>query len=173
MKDLAQLEAQKRRLLSQVEGWSAARLRCRPSPGAWSAVEVFDHLVKTEEAILAAAKQGLTAPHRIGIRDRLGTLFLQKVFQTDRKVKAPASAPQVLPDQSANLESVLERWQSTRTDFADFQDRLSSDQAHLGIFRHPVCGWMGVPQIRAFFFVHMVHHGFQISRLSSSSQVLE
>lgn len=173
MKDPAQLEAQKRKLLSQIEGWSPARLRYRPSPGAWSAAEVFDHLVKTEEEILAAAKQGLTAPHRIGIRDRLGTLFIQKVFQTDRKVKVPASAPQVLPDKSASLESVLGRWQSTRSDFAEFQDRLSSDQARSGLFRHPVCGWMGVSEIRAFFFVHMVHHGFQISRLSSSSQVLE
>lgn len=173
MIDSTQLETQKQELLTHIKGWSPARLSYRPSPAAWSSVEVLDHLVKTEESILAFAKRGLAKPHRIGIRDRLGSLFIQKIFQTDRKVKVPAAAAQVLPDRRLDLDSILQRWQSTRNDFAAFQRQLSPEQARLGIFRHPVCGWMGIPQIVAFFSVHMVHHGFQLSRLRSQTQTLE
>ena len=83
MIDAMHLESQKRLLLSRVDGWTATRLSYRPSPGAWSVLQVLDHLVRTEEEILALAKQGVSAPHRIGLRDRLGSLFITKLFQTD------------------------------------------------------------------------------------------
>lgn len=161
----AQLESQKQLLLSRFDGWSVARLSYRPSASGWSAIQVLDHLVRTEEEILSSAKQGLGFPHRIGVRDRIGFLFIRKIFETDRKVKVPASAAQVLPDQYPAFGDVLERWQITRSDFVRFQSQLSPKQAVSGLFRHPVCGWMGMPQISQFFFVHMIHHGFQIGRL--------
>ncbi len=172
MIDAMQLESQKRLLLSRVDGWTATRLSYSPSPGAWSVLQVLDHLVRTEEEILALAKQGVSAPHRIGLRDRLGSLFITKLFQTDRRVKIPPSAFQVLPEQDPPLAHVLERWQVTRHDFYRFQTQLSREQAAGGLFRHPVCGWMGLPQIAQFFHVHMVHHGFQIGRLISETPVL-
>ena len=172
MTDGTQLEAQKRLLLSQVDGWSAARLTYRPSPGAWSAVQVFDHLVRTEEEILLLAKQGLGSPHRIGVRDRIGFVFLRKIFGTNRRVRTPASATRVLPDQDPALDDVLHRWERTRSDFASFQLHLPAKQAASGLFRHPVAGWMGVPQILEFFSVHMTHHGFQLRRLSSEAAAL-
>jgi hypothetical protein len=86
MIDMVQLESQKRVLLSQVDGWSLDRLTYRPAPNAWSAIQVFDHLVKTEEGILRLAKQGVRSPHRIGIRDHLGFVFMRKVFLSDRSL---------------------------------------------------------------------------------------
>lgn len=165
MIDLVQLESQKRVLLSQVDRWSLAQLTYRPTPNAWSAIQVFDHLVKTEEGILKLAKQGMRSPHRIGVRDHLGFLFIRKVFLTDRKVRVPASADQVLPQQHPAFGDVLERWRITRSDFECFQRELSPKQAASGLFKHPVAGWMGVPQITEFLFVHMVHHGYQLDRL--------
>ncbi len=167
---LARIEVQKKELLRFVEHWSPAQVSGRPPLGGWSAAEVLDHLVRTEEEILKAAKRGLSSPHRIGIRDRLGCLFIQRIFQTDRKVKVPAAATQVLPGPDEDLASIVQRWDLCRLDLTAFENSLAPEQINLGIFRHPVAGWMGLPQIVDFFSVHMTHHAFQLARLRDCFQ---
>lgn len=171
-KDLAQLEAQTGQLIGKVEGWSATRLEYHPAPGTWSATEAFDHLVKTEEAILEQARNSMAEPHRIGFRDRLGNLFLTKILRSDRTVKVPRSVPQVLPDKRQDLQAILERWRKTRQELQKFCAQLKPEQARLGIFKHSVAGWMTMDQVIAFFSVHMTHHEFQLARLSKALQAL-
>ena len=77
---LDQLQSQKDNVLFEIESWSLESINYRPSPREWSAIEVLDHLVRTEVAILAAARRGLLKPHRIGIIDALRTRFIQTVF---------------------------------------------------------------------------------------------
>ncbi len=160
-------------LLSVVDGWPSARIRYRAQPGTWSAVQIFDHVVKTEERILNLAKLGKASPHRIGITDRIGAAFIQRVFRTDRRVKVPASAAQVLPDDDPDFDTVCTRWQATRLEFHAFLRDLSKEQASSGLFRHPVAGWMGTPQIVNFFCVHMTHHGFQLRRLAAEVALVQ
>lgn len=164
----AKLETQTRSFQSELSTWPAAHLTYRPSPRGWSALQVLEHLVKTEENILVAAIAGVRNPHPIGIRDRFGFRFIMKIFQTDKKVKTPASAAQVLPGPELDLEGLDQRWRNTRSDFKAFQAHLSPEQATLGIFRHPVIGWMSVQNILDFFWVHIVHHNFQIERIKRS-----
>ncbi len=172
MMDLLQLEQQKEDLLAPFQSWSSARLAHRPTPGAWSTAEVFNHLMKTEAAILRAAQQGVLRPQRIGLRDRLGYIFIEKLLRSDRKVKVPDSAPQVLPDRDPELQAVSVEWQTVREDLRRFYEQLSPEQLREGIFRHPVSGWMNMPRILGFFWVHMVHHSFQLARLSTASEDL-
>lgn len=170
MVDQAALEVEKRKFLGAVEGWPGARMRFRPGAGEWSAGEVLDHVVKTEERILGAMKRGVATPHGIGMRDRVGTWFVHRIFRTDRRVKVPGAASSVLPDAEVNLEEVLQRWEATRGEFAGFEEGLSPELARVGLFKHPVAGWMGVGQVREFFLVHMVHHGFQIRRIERAAR---
>ncbi len=172
VKDLVQLEAQTGQLIGKVEGWSTTRLEYHSAPGTWSATEVFDHLVKTEEAILEQARNSMAEPHRIGFRDRLGNLFLTKIFRSDRRVKVPRSVPQIVPDKRQDLQSVLKRWRETRQELRKFCAQLKPEQTRLGIFKHPVAGWMTMDQIIAFFSVHITHHEFQLARISKASQTL-
>ncbi len=167
-----QLEVQKAALLSGVDGWSPQRLAHRPAGGCWSASQVFDHLVTTEERILDAAQRGFRQPHRIGVSDRVRTIFLRKVFESDRRVKVPASATQVLPAPSPSMEDVCARWQAVRHELAVFHGQFSPAQLRRGIFKHPVGGWMALPDVVEFFYVHMLHHRFQLDRLSAESQNL-
>ena len=169
---LAQLEQQKTEALGAVEGWSPARLAYRTAPDTWSTVEIFDHLVKTETGILTATKQGLEDPHRIGVRDRAGFMLIDRVFRSQRKVKVPASASQVLPDAGVSLESIIGRWNDTRSNLQQVLAQLTPDQFQGGVFRHPVSGWMSVPQVLSFFSVHILHHSFQLTRLREASQHL-
>lgn len=168
----AKLERQKAETLGLIEDWSASRLAYRPAADAWSAIEVLDHVVKVESGIIAAARRGLQKPHRIGLRDRVGFLFIERVFRSRRRVKVPSSAPQVLPDSNATPAAVRERWAESRDDLALLLAQVTPDQLRAGVFRHPVSGWMSLPQILRFFSVHIRHHGFQLARLGAASEGL-
>ena len=167
--DLQLLDRRKREILLAVEDWSTERLHFQPSPGDWSAAQTFDHLVRVETGILASAKHGLANPHRLGPRDRIGYWFIDWVFRSDRKVKVPTAASQVLPAASPDFAVILRDWDETRRDLAEFCGQLSPEQQRAGIFRHPVSGWMDLPRIAGFFSVHMVHHQFQLSRITAAS----
>ncbi len=165
---LAQLEEQKTDLLLQIERWPLVMLNRRPTPSDWSVLEMLDHIVKSEIAILSSARTGLTNPHRIGLDDKLRTAFLQKVFVSDRKVKVPASASVVLPGSTLQLEAIRERWNNSREELHGFVSRADYELLSKGIFRHPVGGWMGMQQILEFFSVHLTHHGYQVDRIARS-----
>jgi hypothetical protein len=165
---LAKLETQKRNLLCQIEKWPSDKLNRRPSPADWSVLEMLDHIVKTEMAIMSAARLGLERPHRVGLGDKLRTLFLRRVFSSDRRVKVPASASRVLPGSDLYLPEIAERWNSSRAELDGFIARSNSKLLSKGIFRHPVGGWMGMHEILEFFSVHLVHHQYQLKRIATS-----
>ncbi len=169
---ISELEQQKTQMLDTLRDWSPARLAYRPAANAWSAVEMLDHIVKVENAITDAARRGLQNPHRIGPRDRLGFLFLDRVFRSNRRVKVPASASLVLPDKDLDLQSVTHRWDASRKELAEFVSGVLPEQMQAGVFRHPVSGWMTVPQILQFFSVHIQHHRFQVDRLRVATEGL-
>lgn len=169
MDSLALIEEQKRLLLSRIASWDEPRLSFRPRAGEWSALEVVDHLVRTERAILDVAVQGLAMPHRIGVSDRLRTAFLTQVFRSQRRVKAPGNVPQILPGPALSFPELRQRWDSVRMDLSSFLASAPAEQLRQGIFKHPVGGWMSANGILTFFSVHMIHHGFQLDRLATAS----
>ena len=168
---LETLEEQKTDLLSQVERWPPEKLNHKAGAAEWSVLEMIDHIVKTEAAILSAARAGLARPQRIGIGDRLRTAFLQKIFASDRKVKVPVSARHVLPGPSLQLAEIRARWNEGRDDLHRFVRRSDPDLLRKGIFKHPVGGWMGMQQILLFFSSHLIHHRYQLNRIARSARV--
>ena len=45
-------------------------------------------------------------------------------------------------------------WDATRRDLVRFLIPLAPGQLTAGVFRHPVAGWMRVPDVLRFFRVH-------------------
>jgi hypothetical protein len=130
---------------------------------------MLDRIVKTEVAILSAAGGGLANPHRIGIDDKLRTTFLQKIFASDRRVKVPKSAREVLPGSALQLEEIRRRWSDSREELNSFVSRGNYELLSKGIFKHPVGGWMGMEQILEFFSIHLDHHRYQFNRIARSA----
>ena len=129
---------------------------------------MIDHLVRTEIAILAAAREGLKKSRRLGLSDKARTYFVHRIFLSDRKVKVPDRASQVLPGSDLHWPLLVEQWQKTRSDLQQFVQDHDSQQLSQGIFRHPVAGWMGMPQILDFFSVHLIHHNYQLARIKEA-----
>ena len=162
MMTMAELDRQKTALVAGVENWPAA-------PKEWTVPEIFDHLARTEREIVAIAQQGLSNPHRIGLRDKAGVLFVDYIFRSNRRVKTPTSVKAVVPASDPHLPDVLARWELDRAATSAFVAGVPPEQMRGGIFRHPVAGWMNLADVLNFFSVHMIHHKFQIMRLKVSS----
>ena len=167
---LLQLEMKKSELLDSLSRWPEEHLQFRPADGGWSAAQVLDHLVRTEVEIVAAAKKGLAQPHRIGARDRAGTWFLRRVFESDRKVKAPAKVTAIFPAEAPLLSECAQRWDEARLELAVLEACVNTAVARQGIFRHPVGGWMTLDGVRDFFAVHIHHHGYQLAELERAAR---
>ena len=156
MTTFAEIETKKNCLLTSAASWPEERLLFRPTPVEWSVVEMFDHLVRTESAILDAARSGLAHPHRIGVSDRMRTAFLSAIFCSRRRVKIPGNVPQILPGSALRLDEVGPCWDVVREDLRLFLDTTPDDLLRQGIFKHPVGGWMNISGILVFFYVHMI-----------------
>ena len=165
----AGLERQKADILAKVRDWPADRLAYRSAAREWSAAEIIDHLVKVEHAILGAVRRGVQEPHPVGVADRLHSLLIYLLLRTPSRVRVPRSAPEVLPAQDVDLDDAITQWKATRIDLRALLSEVDAGAMRAGVFRHPVSGWMTLPQVLRFFSVHMHHHVFQLDRVAARS----
>jgi hypothetical protein len=168
----ASLQRRRGAVLAMVAGWPPARLHHRPAPDAWSAAEVLDHLVRVETGLLAAAREGVRAPRRVGLRDRLGLRVVLRVFRAGRRVRVPASAVVVLPDPAVDAAGIPARWADAQAALGAFLAALTPAQHRAGICRHPVAGWLSASGLLEFLDVHAEHHVPQLARLAEASRHL-
>ncbi len=166
---LGELEERRQSLLTEVASWPEDRRRFSPGPGAWSALQVVEHLIKTEAAILTSMRAGLGRPRRRGLRDLAGVWFLDRVFRSPRRVKTPASASRVLPGDPISLDDLTGQWHTTRRELDKVIAGLTPEQTRGGVFRHPISGWMRVGDTLNFFSSHLIHHRFQLARIRDAS----
>ena len=167
---LRRLDEQKGAILAEVQGWPEELRAARPGHGEWSALEVLDHLVRTEAGICRVVMEMLPEPQRIGVRDRIGVALVERVFRSRRRVKVPKSVEEfVLPGKGLELDEIAERWDRVRVELARVAECVEGAKCRGGVFRHPVGGWMSFERVLRFFSVHMVHHQYQLERIRTSS----
>ena len=164
------LERQKAALLSGISIWSTARLRFQPDPASWSVLDVLQHLVKVEEAFLRAVGANLPHGRALTLKDRVGALAVLGVMRSPIRVKVPARAATVAPEATEDLPLLTVHWDQAREKLGQLLNVLSPEQFCRGLFRHPVSGWMSVPQGLAFLSAHLRHHEYQVDRLEKASR---
>lgn len=162
---IERLEEPRRVLLDRVGLWPDELQARRPADGGWSALEVLEHLVRTEVGICGVVERNLSAPRRIGLRDRMGFAMVERRFLSPGRVKVPDAVKEILPCESLGLSEVAARWDAARLELQTLAGRAEGCLG--GVFRHPVAGWMSFEQVLRFFEVHMVHHGYQLGRIAS------
>ncbi len=169
-KFLRKLETQKCDVLSEVARLSSTQLRFRPQPGDWSALDVLDHLVKVEESLLRTVRRHLPDGVAISARDRVGALLITSVMLSPMRVKVPASASMVLPAATMDLPAIVASWSSVRDQMANLLESLQPAQFRMGVFQHPVSGWMTMTDTLRFISAHLQHHRYQLNRLKLAAR---
>lgn len=167
---LDRLETQKSSLLTQIASLPPAQLNNKPAEDSWSALEVLDHLHKVEHSILDAVIDTIPepAPRRPSTRDQIQSLLLRGLFLLPSRVKTPPTATAILPEKHLHLAEIEQHWASTRERLHAVVNSFPAPLLPMGIFRHPVCGWMTLPQTLGFLSAHLTHHNYQLRRLRRS-----
>jgi len=160
------LESQKNAFLATLDSWSSGDLRVRPTPGVWSALDVLDHIAKTQAEAFAGMQENHDQPIRVSLPDRLRGTFIIQFMRTPLRVRVPASvAAAVLPDHSANFIALKRDWNHSQSQLKQWLSNLKSDPHSLTGFQHPVSGWMTVSLGLRFLAAHVRHHRYQLGRI--------
>lgn len=137
----------------------------RARPDQWSMADVVEHLELVEKHMLSAlAKEPDAArPRRWSRWRRLRWLGLRFALKTGIRIKAPVEI--ILPTRELPWHALLARWEDQRRAFEEWL-RASDPAIHRRPrFRHPIAGWLDVPEAVTFAADHLEHHLQQLGRI--------
>jgi uncharacterized damage-inducible protein DinB len=165
----SRLEQGKIAFLATLSSWNEVQLHSRRSPGCWSALEVLDHVVKTESAFLAEmSKASAGSGRRPGLPDRMRGVALVTMMSLPVRVKVPAAAAMVLPDTLCEWNELRIAWDTVRARLLAWIEQNAASVDDRGLVRHPVSGWLSLSQSLAFLAAHLQHHRYQLQRIQRS-----
>lgn len=168
-KPMKRLERQKAELVRRIEAWPPEWAARKPAPSEWSALEVINHLRKTELAVLDSCERNLRSRERlVTSAERTKTVLLLSVMRLPIKLKVPEPASFVLPDVVTSLETELNLWCGQRLRLHAFLDALPNIDDAAGAIYHPAAGWMNLRATMTFLSVHIRHHEYQLQRLQKT-----
>jgi hypothetical protein len=161
------LEDRRGRLTASVAGLPESRLNARPEPGAWSAVEILDHLASTERGVAyifakRVAAAGPDAPREVSTDPVLGRLDALRIETVgEQKRSAPEQVlprPDVTPEQAL---AALEESRAALLKAVAAADGLALDQIK---HSHPGVGELDLYQWLLFVGKHEERHTAQLLR---------
>lgn len=166
LRSLSRLEWRTRSLIDQLCTWSPEQLRFRPSPTSWSALELIEHLMLAERAVLQTMRSNLGEGRDVRMIDRLRSAMVLAMMVSPLRLKVPHEVNQLNPSKmQPDLMSLRDSWREDRRALAEFLAGLSVSDRKLGIFRHPAGGWTSAGGAMVFLRFHLWHHSYQFRRL--------
>lgn len=160
------IENRRHALLGKLATLDEDQLRYHPAPGAWSMLQVTEHLVLLEQLVIKA----MTREPRPGVRRRwwhqIGSWMVAFVFRHGFRVPAPTR--KVVPAEETPLERSAEQWAALRAQMATFLESATPERASALGFRHPVSGPLDVAATLDFVATHHDHHMRQVARIEKS-----
>jgi DinB superfamily len=161
---LRALDERRRALLADVEALSAERLTAKPLPGKWSILEIVEHLVLAERAVL----QNLPEPSQLvgrprGLKARVSYPMVLFVLKYGIPVEVPS--PRMVPTGRASLPDLRRAWDESQQWLRSYVDGLDRRGLARAVFAHPVAGPLTPAQAIRLGRVHLETHARQIGRL--------
>ena len=154
------------RMVAELGSWKAEELRARPGTDRWSALEVVDHLVRTDIEVLRMVEEACGTCHRVELRDRVRAWMVLAVMWLPTRVAMPKPVEgKVRPALTGDLAALRAEWDRVDAALHDRITALSEAEQRAGVARHPVSGWLSARGGVRFLESHLVHHGYQIARI--------
>lgn len=162
---LRRLDRQQQRMVADLGSRSPKQLTHRPSPNAWSALDVLSHLVKVEQGMLHDMRAQLREPPaHVGPITRLRGAAVTLLMWTPARVPIPsAQAARILPETGPDLATLCAQWTITRAGFHDLDYVPVHRRAR--VFFHAIGGWYTVAGTLSLLLAHTHHHRYQLRRL--------
>lgn len=154
-------------LLDALDALEPMRLRARPAPNAWSILEVVEHMVLAERAVLRDLPDPATLvgrPRRL--RDRLGYGLVVFILTSRLRVQVPDAA--MLPQGERTLEELRAMWEENQAWLLGYVEGLDEVGASRAVFHHPITGPLDVDRAIRLGRIHFDRHLGQIERLRTA-----
>jgi uncharacterized damage-inducible protein DinB len=150
-------------LLDDLARLDAEQLTFRPTPASWSTLDIVEHLVKVEEAILGRLKSRPVRTWREAFRAKASMAVMRVYFLFGRRLKVPAQA--VLPQGGATLADLTARWNRTQEEMRRTIEGLGTAELGRPMMRHPLLGLLTPAETLRFLHRHIAHHRRQMRRI--------
>jgi hypothetical protein len=137
--------------------------RFRPPGGAWSMLDVTEHLVLAEERSLLGVLKGPRAGTRVTAVAQVRMVAVRLVLATRVRVKVPV--PAVVPAGRSTLDELEARWGTARHGLGLAFEPITAADAGAARFRHPLAGWVTAREGLGFLVGHIRHHAAQLERI--------
>src|SRR5437868_12941320 len=140
----------------------------RPKEGGWSRAEIVEHLVRSEGGMVTALAKPPSPdrPRSFPRGQGLRFLGLRAALRMGIRIKAPVES--LLPTGELSWHAILSRWEEQRRAMEEWLLGVDPGILHDPRFRHPIVGWLTVPQALIFAADHIGHHLQQLGRLERS-----
>ncbi len=153
---LAALAAHRAAFSARLDGLPDAVVHAVPAPGAWSLVQLAEHLVLIDGDLRAdGPPASALARATSGLRSR----GLRFVLSLPIRIVGPPSAAPVMPSAAPRWPDVRQRWAALR---AGWRER--TPEAGTVAFAHPIAGPFLPDDALAFLLAHHRHHDAQVRR---------
>ncbi|MEO1261375.1 MAG: DinB family protein [Bacteroidota bacterium] len=164
---LSVLESQLESLTAYLVNYSEEQLNAKPSPEAWSVLDIIQHMMIAEKGSMAYVKKKTSYPESLkeaGISNRWRKFRLNFFLQVPIKVKAPTEVATDKFKKNVTLDSLLAEWRTNRKDLTEFLEQAPDDWINKLTYKHAFAGRLTFDGMLLFFRDHFVRHRKQIDR---------
>ena len=151
-------------LLDEMEALDPAKLVARPRVGKWTILEIIEHLVLAERAVL----QDLPEPSELSAHERTikhRFAYLIVMFVLRYGIPVPVPSPAMVPRGNRSLVDLRRLWDENQRWLGAYIGGLDRKGLRRAVFGHPVAGPLTVGQAVRMDQVHLKTHVRQIKRL--------
>jgi len=154
-------------LLKDLQHYSDAKLNEQPKEGAWSVLQIMQHLMKAEEGGILYIKKKLSFKpelEKAGVMSNMRSIALNISMSAPIKIKAPegVSGEQLLTN--LTFWDVAKQWKQQRKEMERYLESLPVELYDLDVYKHPLTGKMTLSSMLSFFNKHVDRHTSQIRR---------
>jgi len=161
------LDAELLKLLKELEVHSDDLLNQQPPGGGWSALQVMQHLMRSEmlsrkylEKKLSFQPELKKAGIVTGLRGWMLNFYLRAPF----KFKAPDNVDENSFPIRADLSELADQWLEERRTLRRFLEQQPAELFEKEVYRHPFAGRLSLAGMVHFFDGHFRRHREQIRR---------
>jgi len=158
-------EAVRLQLLTRLDTLPEDVLTRKPSPDAWSVVEVIAHLIKAENGTLSYLRKKLQlgGHSKASPMAALRKSFLNFMIGLPIKFKAPRIV-QLEKGTDMSYAEARAQWDEVRAALRKEYETIDPALIDHDLFKHPFAGKLNLLQSMSFMHHHMTRHIGQIDR---------
>ena len=141
-------------------------LKCQPTDGGWSVLQVLEHLLDSEAKSFGYLKKK-TLDYSGVKKKNLSTSIRSGLLRLSLKSSMKFKAPTVLqdPPNQMSVADLKRDFDKQRKEIQDLISNLPADAFNLELFKHPIAGRLTIHQMFDFMTDHWGHHQKQIENI--------